>query len=123
MLKKKKKTFRDEQRNEKHWWLAGSSVFRRVLPNVNIICVLGFAVHLIGRVNKTCRASPGAAAVPAEQSVLTTGAREVIVIFWRREEKDGPSGYFSHTSRVRRRLAGGGRQGDTDEGARLRFNS
>lgn len=86
-----------------------------MLPNVNIICVLGFAVHLIGRVNKTCQGSPGAAAVPAEQSVLPAGAREEIVVFWRGEEKDGPSGYFSHTSRVRRRLAGRkGRQIQTE---------
>lgn len=60
----------------------------RVL-NVNIICVLGFAVHLIGHINKTCQASPSTAAIPTEQSVPT--AREVIVISWRREEKDGPA--------------------------------
>lgn len=63
--------------------------------------MLGFAVHLIGRINKTCQALPGAAAIPTEQSVPT--AREVIVISWRREEKDGPA-VFSLITRVRKRL-------------------
>lgn len=54
-----------------------------------LTCVLGFAVFLIGRINKTCQALPGAAAIPTEQSVPT--AREVIVISWRTKEKDAPA--------------------------------